>query len=123
MIYYLNCRGVAQLGSALLWGSRGRGFKSRRSDSGNPLNERVLQYLYKIVFFCDSQLRVMPYSRFQLSRDTASALVPTALEKRGVLHKPGICCMSISVKICDKKATLSNLGYMAQALPLEREKN
>ena len=25
-------RGVAQLGSALLWGSRGRGFKSRRSD-------------------------------------------------------------------------------------------
>ena len=25
-------RGVAQLGSALLWGSRGRGFESRRSD-------------------------------------------------------------------------------------------
>ena len=24
---------MAQLGSALLWGSRGRGFKSRRSDS------------------------------------------------------------------------------------------
>ena len=27
------CRGVAQLGSAPLWGSGGRGFKSRRSDS------------------------------------------------------------------------------------------
>ena len=26
-------RGVAQLGSAPLWGSGGRGFKSRRSDS------------------------------------------------------------------------------------------
>ena len=26
-------RGVAQLGSALLWGSRGREFESRRSDS------------------------------------------------------------------------------------------
>ncbi len=26
------CRGVAQLGSAPLWGSGGRGFKSRRSD-------------------------------------------------------------------------------------------
>jgi hypothetical protein len=29
-------RGVAQLGSALLWGSRGRGFKSRRSDRKKP---------------------------------------------------------------------------------------
>ena len=30
----MNCcvRGVAQLGSAPLWGSGGRGFKSRRSD-------------------------------------------------------------------------------------------
>ncbi len=28
----LNYRGVAQLGSAPLWGSGGRGFKSRRSD-------------------------------------------------------------------------------------------
>lgn len=25
-------RGVAQLGSALAWGARGRGFKSRRSE-------------------------------------------------------------------------------------------
>ena len=29
---FMTHRGVAQLGSALLWGSRGRGFKSRRSD-------------------------------------------------------------------------------------------
>ncbi len=28
----LSLRGVAQLGSAPLWGSGGRGFKSRRSD-------------------------------------------------------------------------------------------
>ncbi len=32
MAQTLQNRGVAQLGSALLWGSRGRGFKSRRSD-------------------------------------------------------------------------------------------
>jgi hypothetical protein len=30
------CRDVAQLGSALLWGSRGRGFESRRSDPVPP---------------------------------------------------------------------------------------
>jgi hypothetical protein len=30
-----RCRDVAQLGSALLWGSRGRGFESRRSDVMN----------------------------------------------------------------------------------------
>src|SRR5690606_11073152 len=31
-------RAVAQLGSALDWGSRGRGFKSRQPDSRNPCN-------------------------------------------------------------------------------------
>ena len=34
-------RGVAQLGSAPLWGSGGRGFKSRRSDSGSCLGSIV----------------------------------------------------------------------------------
>ncbi len=32
-----RCRDVAQLGSALLWGSRGRGFESRRSDKAEKL--------------------------------------------------------------------------------------
>ncbi len=32
MMVKVKYRGVAQLGSALLWGSRGRGFESRRSD-------------------------------------------------------------------------------------------
>ena len=35
-------RGVAQFGSAPLWGSGGRGFKSRRSDylfSSEPIND------------------------------------------------------------------------------------
>jgi hypothetical protein len=32
MMVKVQYRGVAQLGSALLWGSRGRGFESRRSD-------------------------------------------------------------------------------------------
>ena len=31
LVYY-SSRGVAQLGRALPWGGRGRGFKSRRSD-------------------------------------------------------------------------------------------
>ncbi len=39
----LKLRGVAQLGSAPLWGSGGRGFKSRRSDhllfSSGPIND------------------------------------------------------------------------------------
>ncbi len=37
MLYLYICRGVAQLGSALLWGSRGREFESRRSDRLKPL--------------------------------------------------------------------------------------
>ncbi len=35
LIGKLTLRGVAQLGSALLWGSRGRRFKSCRSDQQN----------------------------------------------------------------------------------------
>jgi hypothetical protein len=31
---FLVCRAVAQLGSALEWGSRGRGFESRRPERG-----------------------------------------------------------------------------------------
>ncbi len=37
-------RGVAQLGSALLWGSRGRGFKSRRSDSMGKARQIYLAF-------------------------------------------------------------------------------
>ncbi len=38
MLAKRSFRGVAQLGSAPLWGSGGRGFESRRSDSlGNLL--------------------------------------------------------------------------------------
>ena len=33
---YPICPGVAQFGSALEWGSRGRGFDSRRSDQKIP---------------------------------------------------------------------------------------
>lgn len=34
-------RGVAQIGSALPWGGRGRGFKSRHSDQLNSLSNGV----------------------------------------------------------------------------------
>ncbi len=33
-------RAVAQLGSALDWGSRGRGFKSRQPDQQKPLHRK-----------------------------------------------------------------------------------
>ena len=41
-------RGVAQFGSAPLWGSGGRGFKSRRSDHLSSLT-RDLYSLYELI--------------------------------------------------------------------------
>ena len=41
-------RGVAQFGSAPLWGSGGRGFKSRRSDQLSSLFIRDLYSLYEL---------------------------------------------------------------------------
>lgn len=44
-------RDVAQLGSAPLWGSGGRGFKSRRPDHmRDPLEERVFAFFLKKCF-------------------------------------------------------------------------
>ena len=42
-------RGVAQLGSAPLWGSGGRGFKSRRSDHFSSSLIRDLYSLYELI--------------------------------------------------------------------------
>ena len=42
-------RGVAQFGSAPLWGSGGRGFKSRRSDQLSSLLIRDLYSLYELI--------------------------------------------------------------------------
>ena len=42
-------RGVAQFGSAPLWGSGGRGFKSRRSDHLSPSFIRDLYSLYELI--------------------------------------------------------------------------
>ena len=42
-------RGVAQLGSAPLWGSGGRGFKSRRSDQLSSSFIRDLYSLYELI--------------------------------------------------------------------------
>ena len=42
-------RGVAQFGSAPLWGSGGRGFKSRRSDHLSPSFIRDLYSLYELM--------------------------------------------------------------------------
>ena len=42
-------RGVAQFGSAPLWGSGGRGFKSRRSDHLSSLLIRDLYNLYELM--------------------------------------------------------------------------
>ena len=54
-IIFGSRRGVAQFGSALAWGARGRGFKSRRSDQIRGLitlesecAHFVIEYLYKI---------------------------------------------------------------------------
>ena len=48
----VSVRGVAQLGSAPLWGSGGRGFKSRRSDSEQPALFRFLAAPSPERFFC-----------------------------------------------------------------------
>ena len=45
----MNIRGVAQLGSAPLWGSGGRGFKSRRSDYLPSSFIRDLYSLYELM--------------------------------------------------------------------------
>ncbi len=45
----MNIRGVAQLGSAPLWGSGGRGFKSRRSDYLSSSFIRDLYSLYELM--------------------------------------------------------------------------
>ena len=42
-------RGVAQFGSAPLWGSGGRGFKSRRSDHLSSSTMRDLYSLYELI--------------------------------------------------------------------------
>ena len=42
-------RGVAQFGSAPLWGSGGRGFKSRRSDHLSSSLIRDLYNLYELI--------------------------------------------------------------------------
>jgi hypothetical protein len=42
----LQRRAVAQLGSALEWGSRGRGFESRRPDHA-PVKNLILSHLYR----------------------------------------------------------------------------
>ena len=42
-------RGVAQFGSAPLWGSGGRGFKSRRSDQTSSSFIRDLYNLYELI--------------------------------------------------------------------------
>ena len=42
-------RGVAQFGSAPLWGSGGRGFKSRRSDHFSSSFIRDLYSLYELI--------------------------------------------------------------------------
>ena len=42
-------RGVAQFGSAPLWGSGGRGFKSRRSDQLSSSFMRDLYSLYELI--------------------------------------------------------------------------
>ena len=52
MIEYQRCRnpGVAQFGSALEWGSRGREFDSRHSDqSGNPVE--LFDWIFALFFF------------------------------------------------------------------------
>ena len=45
----MKLRGVAQFGSAPLWGSGGRGFKSRRSDQLSSSLIRDLYSLYELI--------------------------------------------------------------------------
>ena len=45
----MKIRGVAQFGSAPLWGSGGRGFKSRRSDYFSSSLIRDLYSLYELI--------------------------------------------------------------------------
>ncbi len=48
-------RGVAQFGSAPLWGSGGRGFKSRRSDQ---LSEPFIRDLYSLYELMPTAMKV-----------------------------------------------------------------
>ncbi len=50
MMVKVQYRGVAQLGSALLWGSRGRGFESRRSDCRKTEQGRDAPNPYFVLF-------------------------------------------------------------------------
>ena len=49
LIFIVMMRGVAQFGSAPLWGSGGRGFKSRRSDHLSSSFIRDLYSLYELI--------------------------------------------------------------------------
>ena len=49
LIFIVVERGVAQFGSAPLWGSGGRGFKSRRSDQLSSSFIRDLYNLYELM--------------------------------------------------------------------------
>ena len=49
LIFIVMMRGVAQFGSAPLWGSGGRGFKSRRSDHLSSSLIRDLYSLYELM--------------------------------------------------------------------------
>ena len=49
-------RGVAQFGSAPLWGSGGRGFKSRRSDH---LSSSVISDLYNLYELIPTAMKVI----------------------------------------------------------------
>ena len=49
LILIVKIRGVAQFGSAPLWGSGGRGFKSRRSDHLSSSFIRDLYSLYELM--------------------------------------------------------------------------
>ena len=44
-------RDVAQLGSALAWGARGREFKSHRSDKKNKIYSFILLYSFYLSYF------------------------------------------------------------------------
>ena len=46
-------RGIAQFGSALDWGSRGHGFKSRYSDQETMRVQNALAFLYAGIAFAE----------------------------------------------------------------------
>ena len=55
-----KCRGVAQFGSALVSGTRGREFESRRPDQIENVETRMVMRVFLFLWFCSKVQKQPP---------------------------------------------------------------